>query len=63
MIQDSGVGLPEGFDPRRDAGLGLRIVRTLIEKDLRGTFTLDNVKLSDVPVPVNGARAEFSFPI
>ncbi len=63
VIQDSGVGLPEGFDPRRDAGLGLRIVRTLIEKDLRGTFTLDNVKLSDVPVPVNGARAEFSFPI
>ncbi|MBI4675248.1 MAG: sensor histidine kinase [Chloroflexi bacterium] len=63
VIQDSGVGLPEDFDPKRDAGLGLRIVRTLIEKDLRGTFTLDNVRLSDMPVPVNGARAEFSFPI
>jgi two-component sensor histidine kinase len=63
VIQDSGVGLPEGFDSIRDADLGLRIVRTLIEKDLRGTFTLDNVTLSDMPVPVNGARAEFSFPI
>lgn len=63
VIQDSGAGLRDGFDPARDAGLGLRIVRTLIEKDLRGTFTLDNVTLSDMPVPVNGARAEFSFPI
>lgn len=63
VIQDSGSGLPDGFDPKRDAGLGLRIVRTLIEKDLRGAFTLDNVKLSDTPVSVHGARAEFSFPI
>lgn len=63
VIQDSGAGLCDGFDPARDARLGLRIVRTLIEKDLRGTFTLDNVTLSDMPVPVNGARAEFSFPI
>jgi two-component sensor histidine kinase len=63
VIQDSGAGLPDGFDPTRDAGLGLRIVRTLIEKDLRGTFTLDNVTVSGLPVPVNGARAEFSFPI
>jgi hypothetical protein len=39
----------------------LKIVRTLIEKDLRGTFTLENVRLPEMPV--NGARAEFSFPI
>ena len=61
VVQDSGAGLREGFDAKRDAGLGLRIVRTLIEKDLRGTFTLDNVVLPDMPV--HGARAEFSFPI
>ncbi len=61
VIQDSGAGLREGFDAKRDAGLGLRIVRTLIEKDLRGTFTLDSVSLPDMSV--NGARAEFSFPI
>jgi two-component sensor histidine kinase len=61
VVQDSGTGLREDFDAARDAGLGLRIVRTLIEKDLRGTFTLNNVLLPDMPV--HGARAEFSFPI
>jgi two-component sensor histidine kinase len=61
VVQDSGVGLREDFDPKQDAGLGLRIVRTLIEKDLRGAFMLDNVLLPDMPV--HGARAEFSFPI
>ena len=61
VLQDSGAGLREGFDATRDAGLGLRIVRTLIEKDLRGTFTLDNASLPELSL--NGARAEFSFPI
>jgi two-component sensor histidine kinase len=63
VIQDNGAGIPDTFDVTRDAGLGLRIVRTLIEKDLRGTFSLDNVALSDAGVTLNGARAEFSFPI
>jgi len=31
-IQDDGVGLPEGFDPRKDGGLGLRIMRSLSEQ-------------------------------
>lgn len=61
VVQDSGAGLPNGFDAKRDAGLGLRIVRTLIEKDLRGTFALENVSLPDMPR--HGARAEFAFPI
>jgi two-component sensor histidine kinase len=61
VIQDNGAGLPGGFDASRDADLGLRIVRTLIEKDLRGTFTLDNVTLPDMPL--HGARAGFSFPL
>jgi two-component sensor histidine kinase len=29
QIADDGVGLPEGFDPRRDGGLGMRMVRML----------------------------------
>lgn len=61
VIQDSGAGLRAGFDAQRDAGLGLRIVRTLIEKDLRGMFTLDNARLPNLPL--RGARAEFSFPL
>lgn len=29
-VADNGVGLPEGFDPERDANLGLQLVSTLI---------------------------------
>jgi two-component sensor histidine kinase len=32
QIADDGVGLPEDFDPRRDGGLGLRMVRMLADQ-------------------------------
>jgi two-component sensor histidine kinase len=31
-IYDDGVGLPQGFDEARDAGGGLKIIRSLVEK-------------------------------
>ncbi len=31
-IADDGVGLPEGFDPRGDGGLGMRMVRMLADQ-------------------------------
>lgn len=31
-IRDDGVGLPDGFDPKVDGGLGFRIVRALAEQ-------------------------------
>jgi two-component sensor histidine kinase len=31
-IQDDGVGLPEGFDPAKNGGLGMRIMRSLSEQ-------------------------------
>ena len=40
-IKDSGRGLPYGFDLPTVRGLGLRIARTLAEKDLAGTLRLD----------------------
>ena len=40
VIQDSGTGFPASFD----AGLGLRIVRTLIEKDLHGKMSYNNTR-------------------
>lgn len=45
-VRDDGVGFPEGFDPRRDGGLGLRLVRTLADR-LRGRveFSDDGVGL------------------
>jgi two-component sensor histidine kinase/putative methionine-R-sulfoxide reductase with GAF domain len=40
-VADTGVGLPEGFDPQTSANLGLNIVRTLVVSDLRGTFEIE----------------------
>lgn len=40
VIADNGAGLPEDFDVVRDANLGLTIVTTLVEDDLKGKFTL-----------------------
>lgn len=39
-FQDDGAGLPPEFDLAKDAGLGLSLVRSLVEKDLRGLFVL-----------------------
>ncbi len=39
-VVDNGEGLPEGFDLSTDANLGLRIVRSMVERDLRGQFEL-----------------------
>ncbi len=53
-VKDDGVGLSPDFELSRNAGLGLRIVRTLVEKDLHGAITLLNA---------GGTCAEFIFPI
>lgn len=39
-VQDAGGQLPAGFDLDRESGLGLQIVRTLVEEELRGRFEL-----------------------
>ena len=56
-VIDSGVGVPAGFDPARDGGLGLQIVRTLVEGELDGALrvtpgaTGGTVAQVDVPLP------------
>ncbi|MCD6520894.1 MAG: histidine kinase N-terminal domain-containing protein [Anaerolineae bacterium] len=40
LVEDNGQGLPEGFNLDTDANLGLRIVKSMVERDLRGKFTL-----------------------
>ncbi len=66
VVQDSGVGLGENLDAVRAgehrAALGLRIVRTLVEKDLGGRFVLENRRALGAE-RVGGARAEFWFPL
>jgi two-component sensor histidine kinase len=40
IVADDGVGLPDGFDPATGGGLGLQIVRTLVEGELGGSLQL-----------------------
>ena len=40
VIHDDGGGLPPDFDLALEGGLGLQIVRTLVENDLKGEFEL-----------------------
>lgn len=52
-IQDDGVGLPADFDREQAESLGLQIVQTLVEHDLRGEFKLRGD---------GGVQAVVSFP-
>lgn len=51
-VTDNGEGLPDGFGLETSSNLGLRIVRSLVERDLRGHITLVND---------NGTKAEVVF--
>lgn len=42
IVQDDGDGLPAGFDPNRDAGLGLTIMQRLVIDQLRGQLRVEN---------------------
>ena len=55
-VQDDGKGLPEGFDLERAGSLGLQIVRTLVEGELGGTFTM-------APGTQRGTRVTFDIPL
>jgi two-component sensor histidine kinase len=54
-ISDDGVGLPEGFTLAESSNLGLQIVRTLTENELRGTLILESDE--------DETRAILEFPI
>jgi two-component sensor histidine kinase/PAS domain-containing protein len=52
-IYDNGIGMPVDFNPQASNSLGLQIVRTLIESDVGGTFTMynDNGTHSCITIP------------
>jgi two-component sensor histidine kinase len=54
-VEDTGVGLPENFDPKVSGNLGLNIVRTLVVSDLQGTFEIEPGHHG------RGTKATFSF--
>lgn len=51
-VRDDGVGLPTDFDLGSSANLGLAIVRTVVEDDLRGTLTFSGGRGTTVTVRV-----------
>jgi two-component system, sensor histidine kinase PdtaS len=55
VIFDDGVGLPDGFTILESANLGLQIVRTLTENELKGTIDLIRTN--------RGTEAKLNFPI
>ena len=56
VVRDDGRGLPAGFDLAGSTRLGLQIVRTLVESELRGTLALDSV-------PSGGTEASVVVPL
>ena len=40
VLSDNGVGLPDDFDIENSSNLGLQIVRTLTENELKGSIKL-----------------------
>jgi len=53
-VRDDGAGLPAGFTLETHEQLGLRIVSTLVKRELNGEFTLENNS--------SGATGTVSFP-
>jgi two-component sensor histidine kinase/PAS domain-containing protein len=54
VIRDDGIGLPADFDLGNANTLGLKLVRTLIQHQLRGQLSIDSK---------NGTEMEIAFPI
>lgn len=63
-IADNGAGLPQGFSLAQTKSLGLQIVRTLVQDDLKGVLSLSQEEIA--PDGNGSARkgtvAEVSFP-
>jgi two-component system, sensor histidine kinase PdtaS len=52
-VADDGSGLPDGFDVASSSRLGLQIVRTLVDSELRGTLTLQPGERAGTTVTVS----------
>src|SRR3954463_1553836 len=63
VIRDNGRGLPAGFSLERSDGLGLQIVRTLVESELRGSLSLRKVRVEESSTRVTGTEAALRIPL
>lgn len=55
LIVDNGVGLPDDFSWQQSSSLGLKIIKTMAEADLKGSFAL-------VPLADGGVQASVMIP-
>lgn len=55
QVMDNGHGLPKEFSVGSETSLGLDIIRTLVQDDLKGSFEL-------IPRPESGTQAVVCFP-
>ena len=55
VVEDTGIGLPAGFDPAASTGLGMRLVDSFVE-NLAGQLTVDTRFAG------TGARFTLTFP-
>lgn len=54
IVKDNGIGMPNDFDWKNSSTLGLKLVRTLVEKQLDGSIDMENK---------NGTKAIIKFNI
>jgi two-component sensor histidine kinase len=59
-VRDDGAGLPDGFAFESSTGLGLSIVRTLVEHEMLGRIAMRAAgdgagTIVDIEVPLDGA--------
>ena len=53
-IHDNGVGIPDNFDYLNSNSLGLKLIKTLVQHQLRGSFGMNND---------HGTKITVEFPI
>jgi PAS domain S-box-containing protein len=58
-VRDNGIGLPDNFSIRHSNGLGIQLVKTLVERQLKGSIMFTSEKGTEVRVefPVISAGA------
>jgi len=54
IVHDNGIGLPDNFDISRTNGLGLQLVRALVQHQLKGSLTFQSE---------NGTEVRIDFPV
>jgi len=57
-VHDDGIGLPEGFDFNKTNSLGLKLIRTLVEHQLKGSLAINSHAGTEVIIkfPISGVE-------